>query len=79
MIEVNVTVKYSYYRKYLEDRDYSGVTLKDGSTVRNLIEELEVPTYYLREVTVNGKKKELDEVLSDGDVVVIWPPRIGGG
>jgi molybdopterin converting factor small subunit len=78
-MEVKVTVKYSYYRKYLEDRDYPGVTLGRGATVKDLVEELGVPGYYLKEVTVNGEVKELDTILCDGDSIVIWPPRIGGG
>lgn len=53
-MEVKVTVKYSYYRKYLADHDFSGVILNAGSTVQRLVEELEVPAYYIREVTVNG-------------------------
>jgi len=76
---IKVIVKYSYYRKYLDDRDYPSVTLKGGATVKDLVEELQVPGYYLKEVTVNGEVKELDTVLSDGDTVIIWPPRIGGG
>jgi molybdopterin converting factor small subunit len=79
LMEVKVTVKYSHYRKYLDDQAFPSVTLAGGATVKDLVEELGVPGYYLKEVTVNGEVKELDTVLSDGDTVVIWPPRIGGG
>ena len=78
-MEVKVTVKYSYYRKYLDDRDDPSVTLNEGATLNDLVEQLGVARYYLREVIVNGEVKEMDTVLSHGDSVVIWPPRIGGG
>ncbi|OGP52625.1 MAG: hypothetical protein A2Y65_08225 [Deltaproteobacteria bacterium RBG_13_52_11] len=78
-MEIKVIVRYSHYRKYLDDKDYPGVTLQGGATVKDLVEELQVPGYYLKEVTVNGEVKELDTVLSEGDTVIIWPPRIGGG
>jgi molybdopterin converting factor small subunit len=78
-MEVNVTVKYSFYRKQLDDRDFPGVSLRDGATVKDLMDAVGVPAYYLKEVTVNGEAKEPDTVLSDGDAVVVWPPRIGGG
>lgn len=78
-MKVQATVKYSHYRKFIDDRGYPGVTLKEGATVKDLVEELGVPEFYLKEVTINGVVKDLDTVLSDGDTIVIWPPRIGGG
>jgi molybdopterin converting factor small subunit len=78
-MEVHVTVKYSHYRKYLNDQTHGGVTVKEGATVKDLVEELGVPGYYLHHVTVNGELKELTALLSEGDAVVIWPPLLGGG
>jgi len=77
--EVRVTVKYKYYRKYLDDQDFSGVPLEEGTTVKELAEKLGISSYYLNRITVNGEQKPADAVLSDGDAVVIWPPRLGGG
>ena len=78
-MEVKVLLKYSLYRKYLKDRDYGQVKLKEGATVHDLVNELEVPEYYLMRITVNDKDENFGSVLSHGDTVVIWPPRIGGG
>jgi len=79
LMEVTVTVKYSHYRKYLNDQNHGGVTVKEGATIKDLVEELGVPGYYLHHVTINGQQKELKTILSHGDTVVIWPPLIGGG
>ncbi len=79
MMEVKATVKYSYYRKYLDDRDFPCVNLREGATMKDLVEELGIPAYYLKEIRINGEVKDLSTVLSHGDEIVIWPPRIGGG
>jgi len=78
-MEVRVTVKYSFYRKYLTDREYDKIALKEGATIRQLVDQLGVSEYYLSRITVNGEERGLDFVLSDADSIVIWPPRIGGG
>jgi len=78
-MKVKVTVKYSHYRKYLNDQNHACVTVKEGATIKDLVEDLGVPEYYLHRVTINDQKKELNTPLSDGDRVTIWPPMIGGG
>jgi len=78
-MEVRVTVKYSFYRKYLADREYDQVTLKEGATVGQAVDQLGISEYYLSRIIVNGEERGLDSVLSDADSIVIWPPRIGGG
>ena len=78
-MEVKVTVKYSFYRKYLNDKEWAGVTLDEGTTLDELIEKLEIDRRFVREFTVNGFKKEPDTVLSHGVEVVVWPILPGGG
>ena len=78
-MEVKAVLKYSLYRKYLKDRNYNVVALKEGATIQDLINKLDISEYYLTRITVNDRDEKLDTTLSDGDTVVIWPPRIGGG
>ena len=78
-ITIRVVVKYSSYRKYLEDKDLGELTVLEGTTVRDLVKKIDVPEYYFNQVTINDYNKMPDTVLSGGDVVLIWPPRIGGG
>jgi molybdopterin converting factor small subunit len=79
LMEVTVILKYSHYRKYLNDQNHGCVTVKEGATVKDLVEQLGVPQYYLHHVTINDQIKDLSAPLSDGVRVIIWPPMIGGG
>jgi molybdopterin converting factor small subunit len=54
------------------------VRSRSSATVQ-IWKRIEVPEYYFNQVTINDSNKELNTVLSDGDLVLIWPPRIGGG
>jgi sulfur carrier protein/molybdopterin synthase sulfur carrier subunit len=54
-------------------------TVRDRGTVRALAETLGLPLDQVRIITVNGRQVFLDEPLSDGDEVLIFPPAFGGG
>ena len=57
----------------VEDRRYDRAT-----TVLQVLEDLDVPETEVKIVFVNNRHAKLDRVLSDGDVLGIFPP-IGGG
>lgn len=78
-MKVSVIVKYSSYRKYLKDKNFGTVSTEEGLTAREVIEQLDVPEYYLNQITINGREQSPNTVLADGNIIVIWPPRIGGG
>lgn len=44
-ITIRVVVKYSSYRKYLEDKDLGELTVLEGTTVRDLVKKIDVPEY----------------------------------
>ena len=75
---VNVKLM-SIFAKYLENHPDGKVEIQDGTTVRGLAEILGLPIKLVRVITVNGKQEDLDKVLSDGDLVYIFPPAMGGG
>ena len=75
---VNVKLM-SMFAKYLKNHPDGRVHIKEGATVRGLAEMLGLPLKLVRIITINGKQKDLDKVLSDGDLVYIFPPAIGGG
>jgi molybdopterin converting factor small subunit len=75
---VNVKLM-SIFAKYLEDHPDGKVEVQDDTTVRGLVEILGLPIKLVRVITVNGKQEDLDRVLSDGDLVYIFPPAMGGG
>ena len=56
--------------KYLKfDREIS---------IREIIEQLEIKEEELGIVLVNGRHRDIDNRLKDGDVLALFPP-IGGG
>lgn len=69
----------SIFARYLKDHPDGKVSLTPPATVRTLSENLGLPIERVRIITVNGKQETLDKSLSDGDLVYIFPPAIGGG
>jgi molybdopterin converting factor small subunit len=69
----------SMFAKYQKNHPDGRVNIEDGATVRGLAEMLGLPLKLVRIITVNGKQEDLDKVLSDGDLIYIFPPAIGGG
>lgn len=49
-----------------------------GSTVRDVLEQINVPLENAKLIFVNSLKKDLDAVLAGGDRVGVFPP-VGGG
>ncbi|MFN2244144.1 MAG: MoaD/ThiS family protein [Anaerolineae bacterium] len=54
------------------------VDLPDGSTVRDLVRQLQLPEDQVKLMFINARSAELDHPLADGDEVGIFPP-VGGG
>ena len=52
--------------------------VKDGCTVKELVEELRIPADLPKLIAVNEMRIKSDHVLKDGDQIRIFPP-IGGG
>lgn len=75
---VNVKLM-SMFARYLKNHPDGKVDVEEGTSVRGLAEILGLPLELVRIITVNGKQEDLGKVLSDGDLVYIFPPAIGGG
>jgi molybdopterin converting factor small subunit len=69
----------SMFARYLKNHQDGRIELEEGATVRGLAENLGLPVKLVRIITVNGRQEGLDKVLTDGDLVYIFPPAIGGG
>ncbi len=69
----------SVFGRYARE-DADGLTaVQEKATVRDLAEGLGLPVDQVRIITVNGRQAFLDEPLSEGDEVIIFPPAFGGG
>jgi molybdopterin converting factor small subunit len=75
---VNVKLM-SMFARYLKSHPDGKIDVEENTTVRGLAENLGLPVKLVRIITVNGKQEDLDKVLSDGDLLYIFPPAIGGG
>jgi sulfur-carrier protein len=77
-MRVKVKLLSVFARHAREDGD--GLTeISDGATVRELAESLGLPLDLVRIITVNGRQVYLDEGLTEGDQVYLFPPALGGG
>jgi molybdopterin converting factor small subunit len=54
------------------------IDLPDGSTVANLLEQLELTTKEVAVVAVNMQYAAQDRPLEAGDEIAIYPPAAGG-
>ena len=60
--------------------DAAGMTMiQDGATVRDLAVSLGLPVDLVRIITINGKQVDIGAQLSEGDLVYLFPPALGGG
>ncbi len=54
------------------------VILPDGAVVKDLIDQLKIPSEETKVIFINNIIRENDAKLNDGDVVGMFPP-VGGG
>ncbi len=54
------------------------VEARPGLTVKDVVDEGDIPAQDVRIVLVNGRTAELDSPLSDGDRVGLFPAISGG-
>ena len=53
-------------------------TIEAGTTIQNLLDQLEIPQYKAKIIFINGVKADLSTALNGGERVGIFPP-VGGG
>ena len=54
------------------------VQLPEGSTIENLLKELNIPPDESKQAFVNNRRQEWDYILQEGERVAIFPPISGG-
>ena len=68
---------FAILRKYASPANQD-MDLAEGTTIRQVLQQLDVPEPEVALVFVNSKQQKLDEPLSDGDELGIFPPMAGG-
>jgi molybdopterin converting factor small subunit len=77
-MEVRVKLM-SLFEEYQKGYPDGRVTLEEGATVLDLVQQLGIPEKLVRILTVNGKQGNLQTGLSEGDTIFLFPPAFGGG
>ena len=54
------------------------VTVKKGTTVADLLDQMKIPMRVTNIVMVNGLHKDKETELAENDVVSVFPPIAGG-
>lgn len=67
---------YATLRKYTDGE--GTLHLKEAETVKDVLEKLGIPENEVKNVIVNGRRRDLDHLLADGDRVALFPPIAGG-
>jgi sulfur-carrier protein len=79
---VTVTVRlFATFRDFLPQhakRSGLQIEVREHDTVQALIKELGVPDDLPKIVLVNGQHASENSVLTNGDIVTVFPPLIGG-
>jgi molybdopterin synthase sulfur carrier subunit len=79
---VTVTVRlFATFRAFLPQhtvRSALRLEIDEHTTIQALLHALCVPNDLPRIVLVNGRYASEDSLLTDGDVVSVFPPLIGG-
>ena len=79
---VSVKVKaYATLRDHLPSGTKDGqreLGLEDGATIADVCEELGIPKDRVAIAIVNGRQKDIDHELDDGDEVALFPGIAGG-
>jgi molybdopterin converting factor small subunit len=77
-VRAYATLARQVYKKGLHAGSTVELELQDGGSVADLLEALELPSGETKMVFVNGRARNFNFTLSDGDHVGIFPP-LGGG
>ena len=55
-----------------------GLKIKDGATVRDVLEEINLDVQYTGLVLINGQKGKVTDRLHPGDLISVFPLVAGG-
>ncbi|MFO7598532.1 MAG: MoaD/ThiS family protein [Candidatus Desulfacyla sp.] len=71
---------YASLSRYMPEewRKSPAVEIREGATVKELLESVKVPLDGVKVIFINGVHARVDAALRDGDRVGVFPPVAGG-
>ena len=77
MTPMAILVKvYATLRKYTDGE--GTIHMDQAETVKDVLEKLGVHEKDVKNIIVNGRRRDLDHRVADGDRVALFPPIAGG-
>ena len=77
-VEVRLFATLQPYLPAGTDGDGISLELPDGSTVRDVVQSLEIPDELACLTVVNGRDADPEQILAPGDELALFPPLAGG-
>ena len=77
-VEVHLTATLRAYLPAGASGDRVVLDVPPGTTVEQVVDSLRIPSGLERLTVVNGRDASPAQVLSDGDVLSLFPPLAGG-
>lgn len=77
-VEVHLFATLGAYLPEGSEGDSVVVAMPDGATVADVVRSLRIPPDQPSITVVNGHDAEPEHVLTDGDVLSMFPPLAGG-
>ena len=76
-VELRLYASLSIYMPKI-DRNALMVDVVEGITIKELLDQFEVPLDLIKMIFLNGVHARGDEILNEGDRVGVFPPVAGG-
>lgn len=67
-----------YLPQAVREKKQGYLEIREGTTIKTLLEELKVPLETVKLIFINGVHAKHDDVLKEGDRVGVFPPVAGG-
>lgn len=77
-ISVKLFASLAAYKPYATDKPRCDIVMQEGATIKQLVVKIGVPADQVRTISLNDKIVKSEVVLSDGDVLILFPTIAGG-
>ena len=77
-IELKLFASLAVYMPENTAGGFCSMAVSEGTTIRELLEQLNVPLENVKLIFLNGIHAGLSQVLEDGDRLGVFPPVAGG-
>ncbi len=77
-VEIKLFFNLAQYLPPGSEKSSARISLAEGTTVHDLLQQLNLPADITKTVLVNGIRTEDGAPLHEGDSIAVFPPMAGG-